>query len=981
MTAMKPRLHTFLLAALLMPVVAVKVSAQGVPFLRNFTAQEYDAHNRTFDIITSKEGIVFAANFEGLLIYDKAEWQVLHTPGVQRLTTVFRDSHNRIWTGGYNYMGYVDIDRNGIYRLMQIGFKADEQLNGEVNWIWERHGEIQFLTSDQKIYHIKGNKAERLNDASVPEEGKSVYVNAKDVKQRQRLDFGLEALATGEGLVITDGRGNTICTIDEDNGLCSNSINHITYDGHGIIWGATDNGIFAVNVPSSYSRFTQSEGLKGEVLSIAYLGNRMFVGTLGGLFKQTGMRFTPVQQVKHACWQLTPSGNALLAATSNGVYRIGSDGNASQLSAYNTTAVLPDNGGYYSGELDGIYINANGGRQKISDMEKVTKLFNDNDGNLWAQNLYGQVNIRPSGRKAFIPIETEGSKGKDKIATLVIDRQRAYVVTESGIYEWNGTHMASAPKMKKAIPHYPLFSKTDEAGNIWLTDQEGKNLYTAKNGAISKDYDKWIKQLDEFTIRALHARDKQLWVGGDFGLVCMRFDYPDPNLNTKPRIHIRSIRLRNDSLLWGGGHDNLPERLPVLSDDDRNITFSYAIDYPSLQGAEYYRHRINGGEWSSWKDDQITRLINQSPGTYTFEVQAMDAAGNLSNIEKIAFSIAYPFFLRWYMFIIYALILAALIYALFKYRMKRLVKDKEKLERVVSERTAEIAQQKDEIEEKSNSLEKALSELSNAQKELVRQEKMATAGKLTQGLIDRILNPLNYINNFSKLSSSLINDVEANIEDEKEHMDADNYDDTKDVLGMLRQNLQKVEEHGMNTTRTLKAMEELLKDRSGGMEKMDLVEMLRKDFEMLNGYFHKDIDEHDIHTAIDVPSHPVHINGNAEQLSKSVMSILANGIYAVKKKKAAGVGFTPEVSIRLETSADMARIHLRDNGIGIEETILKKIFDPFFTTKTTGEAAGVGLYLSREIAQNHGGDITADSVKDQYSEFTITLPLTRDTNI
>ena len=67
-------------------------------------------------------------------------------------------------------------------------------------------------------------------------------------------------------------------------------------------------------------------------------------------------------------------------------------------------------------------------------------------------------------------------------------------------------------------------------------------------------------------------------------------------------------------------------------------------------------------------------------------------------------------------------------------------------------------------------------------------------------------------------------------------------------------------------------------------------------------------------------------------------------------------------------------LHFRDNGIGIEATILEKIFDPFFTTKTTGEASGIGLYLSREIVQNHGGDISVQSQKDVFTEFTITLP-------
>jgi signal transduction histidine kinase len=67
-------------------------------------------------------------------------------------------------------------------------------------------------------------------------------------------------------------------------------------------------------------------------------------------------------------------------------------------------------------------------------------------------------------------------------------------------------------------------------------------------------------------------------------------------------------------------------------------------------------------------------------------------------------------------------------------------------------------------------------------------------------------------------------------------------------------------------------------------------------------------------------------------------------------------------------------VKIRDNGTGIEEKLLDKIFYPFYTTKTTSEAAGIGLYLSREIIQNHKGDITVASVKGEYTEFTITIP-------
>jgi signal transduction histidine kinase len=85
-------------------------------------------------------------------------------------------------------------------------------------------------------------------------------------------------------------------------------------------------------------------------------------------------------------------------------------------------------------------------------------------------------------------------------------------------------------------------------------------------------------------------------------------------------------------------------------------------------------------------------------------------------------------------------------------------------------------------------------------------------------------------------------------------------------------------------------------------------------------------------------------------------------------------GYTPEIILTLSKRDNLVTIKIHDNGTGISENIIHKIFDPFFTTKTTAEASGVGLYLSKEIAQNHGGDISVVSTKDEYTEFTIHIP-------
>lgn len=84
-----------------------------------------------------------------------------------------------------------------------------------------------------------------------------------------------------------------------------------------------------------------------------------------------------------------------------------------------------------------------------------------------------------------------------------------------------------------------------------------------------------------------------------------------------------------------------------------------------------------------------------------------------------------------------------------------------------------------------------MKELRQAQDDLVRQEKMATVGKLTQGLIDRILNPLNYINNFSHLTSGLLQDLYQNLESAQKLLDEDTYLDSVDVIAMMKDNLAK----------------------------------------------------------------------------------------------------------------------------------------------------------------------------------------------
>ena len=919
-------MRRIIISLFLMIAGAGYLLAQGIPFYHNYPASEYKGHNQNFDIISGADGTIYVANFEGLLYFDNSSWRMIHTPGITRITAVFRDSKKRIWTGGYNYIGYLETGHKG---QLQLHGLQNSSIQGEVQWIWEKDGKVCFLTSFQKIFQVKGENIVLVPDGKLPTSGFTTLSTQAHVNQVQQLENGMHALATnGEGVIFIDQDGQRLFSVNEDNGLCSNNVAHITYNKMGQLWGATDNGVFAIDVPSIYSRFTQHEGLRSEVMALHKLGNEIYAGTLSGLYKKVGKAFVPVKEISHTCWQIIQQDDHLLVASMDGVFRVNGNGSVQQLTTASVLSLLTDGQDFYSGEMDGLYYNTpDGKRERLNDIEKVVKILKDRQDNIWLQTIYGKI-WKSNGKNNFVAFTSE--KDIQEVATLVEDKGNVKPILANTV---------------KPFP-YPQFSYTDKENTIWLTDNKGRDLYAFKNDKVDDHMSMILEPFKDYSIRAMMEDGNILWMGGERGITMVDLTDEPIMMKTKPEVLIRSIYLGGDSLLYGG----YGKQITTLSDlpsHERHLIISFSLNFPTVIGKAQYRYRINGTKWSGWDDDNSTELFNQPYGKNTLEIQGRDAWGRTTGITKLTFVYDYPLYLRWYMIVLYIIGLSFTIYVLVQLRLRQLEKDKLRLENLVKDRTAEV----------------------------VRLEKMATAGKLTQGLIDRILNPLNYINNFAKLSEGLVKDVTANIEDEKDHMDQENYEDTMDVLDMLKGNLEKVGEHGANTTRTLKAMEEMLKDRSGGMVNMDLNALMKQDEEMLLKYYEKDIAEHHIRVEFNLPETPLMINGNAEQLSKTVMSLLGNSIYAVMKKSGKNIeGYTPEVSLTLSQVAKKATILIHDNGTGISENIIEKIFDPFFTTKTTAEASGVGLYLSREIAQNHGGDITVESTKDEYTAFTIHIP-------
>ena len=175
----------------MLSVGCLAASYSGMPFIRNFLASEYHAHNRNSDIENGKDGMLFVANFEGLLYYDQASWNIVRTDKMARLTTLATDSQGKVWAGGYNYIGSVEVAPNGSIFLQPIA-KSDS-LQWEVRRIWEENGHVMFLTSSHHVYAVDSGRMTVLRENADMPAAASSFLNdpgVTDVLNRQRLASG-----------------------------------------------------------------------------------------------------------------------------------------------------------------------------------------------------------------------------------------------------------------------------------------------------------------------------------------------------------------------------------------------------------------------------------------------------------------------------------------------------------------------------------------------------------------------------------------------------------------------------------------------------------------------------------------------------------------------------------------------------------------------------------------------------------------------
>jgi serine phosphatase RsbU (regulator of sigma subunit) len=562
------------------------------------------------------------------------------------------------------------------------------------------------------------------------------FLKEAGVLGSQWVNDSVFSVNSRSGIAFYDRNANRKEIINKASGLSDEVIAEVFIDREKNIWLMHNNGVSSLAYNSSSFVYYDKIGYKGTSEFIKKCNDVLYLACGGGLFiiqqdpHSHAITAIPTEITNTEVWDLFALNNILYVATSNGLLRMNK--NKAELITNNLTnriTSIPGENKIVTAEKAGFsVIDVGQGKdnrilrhyeivgQELLKIGRVDKCAGEEDRyETWAVSRQKKVFHLKFGvlENKFIINQYDtlnGIKGSEnyivyagdsifvcdfKNCTKYIpakDKSPSSVCFESDPWMYKQLSESTCKNVKAPYDFRLCFAVPDSPYTTCFGYDKNENLISKKVmlGSVFTD-----NSLQCATIQP----DGILWaLSPEF--IAMYNTYIPPDTLYQFQSIVQTVAIGKDSLIFRGSDNVLnlnPDPLPY-----KYNSISFSFDAPSFRqnNEVVFLCRLDGYDttWSTPSVQTTKNYTNLYEGTYTFRVRSRDSYGNFSYEGTYTFTISPPWYRTYMAYFLYFILFIIVIFLSIRITVTRLRRQKEKLEIIVKERTAEVVSQKQMLE-------------------------------------------------------------------------------------------------------------------------------------------------------------------------------------------------------------------------------------------------------------------------------------------
>jgi len=483
------------------------------------------------------------------------------------------------------------------------------------------------------------------------------------------------------------------------------SVKSVFVDGFNDIWIIYDFNICKIEYPSRTHTLDLSALVDGSILSSAILGEKIYLGTSGGilLIEPRGSDHYWVAKGLGAGLNgyvnsLTAGYGSVYATGSNGLMLIRndsvvkiSDQNCSHLAVMAENKLLTcSSRGLVSYEFDGQKWRESSVASGIDHV--ISEVWFSNK--LWIMDDNGKIlRLEPDGSgKEFM-----GNLPADSLKRLLVYNNELLLLGENHVFEYQPDNQSFeviefSEITKKLLDSDFVYGGINHLWSIFSNATGESTVWLLENSFIQTPYYEITAKASFGQVMDMHEESGYLWITGTEKIARLKVRESDSSAFNLLRI--QSVELLSHGSVSVGRKISAHQEIRF---GNQQVVFNMAdlryqkVPYP------YYRYKLSGyqEEWSQWSRDNSISFNNLRERNYTFTAQSVSAYGQLSGPVSFSFVIRPPFYRTWYAYLVYSLILLSIAFLLYKWRLLSLKKVEYKMEERIRERMKAVLSEKE----------------------------------------------------------------------------------------------------------------------------------------------------------------------------------------------------------------------------------------------------------------------------------------------